>query len=150
MTKKQTDKQRTNRFSVQHKDQVDEFSRALEETVSDSELQSLLREKLKPAKRAGRLPKRNPRPVLELDLHGCTSREAEMKTASFIMRARGEKVWTVRIITGKGLHSEGQPVLPDTVQDVLRTLKKRELVHSWRWERGSREKSGALLVQLAG
>jgi DNA-nicking Smr family endonuclease len=55
----------------------------------------------------------------------------------------------VRIITGKGLHSEGQPVLPDTVEGVLRTLKKENLVKSWRWEKGQKEKSGALIVQLA-
>ena len=108
----------------------------------------MLQEKQKEADAAEFVTNKDFKPTFEIDLHGYTALQAEMRAESFIHLALKQKALAVRIITGKGLHSEGQPVLPDTVEDVLKKLKKENLVKSWRWEKGQKEKSGALIVQL--
>lgn len=92
---------------------------------------------------------RHPRPHVELDLHGCTAAEAERKTTSFIVSSRHRRLKTVRIITGKGLHSDGYAVLPGVVESGLLELKEKKLVLSWHWEGKSRESSGSLIIYLA-
>ena len=89
-----------------------------------------------------------PPPQAELDLHGCTAPEAESKTESFIQTTRGRGLSTVRVITGKGLHSEGRAVLPDVIEAKMRELKERGAIFSYRWDKGDKEKSGALEVFL--
>ncbi len=130
-------------------DKEDDFSKIFKNAELDAELQTLLQEKQKEADATESKTSKDFKPTFEIDLHGYTALQAEMKVGSFIHYALKQKVLAVRIITGKGLHSGGQPVLPDTVEDVLRTLKKENLVKSWRWEKGQKEKSGALIVQLA-
>jgi DNA-nicking Smr family endonuclease len=130
-------------------DKEDDFSKIFKNAELDDELQTLLQEKQKEADAIESKTSKDFKPTFEIDLHGYTALQAEMKVGSFIHYALKQKVLAVRIITGKGLHSGGQPVLPDTVEGVLRTLKKENLVKSWRWEKGQKEKSGALIVQLA-
>lgn len=90
-----------------------------------------------------------PPPQETLDLHGEISVVAERKSLGFIQRAKVGGLLTVRIITGKGLHSPGgKAILPDVVEGVVRSLKKDKLVVDYCWDRKEKIKSGALLVYL--
>jgi len=55
-----------------------------------------------------------------LDLHNFTKREAEKSVLEFLNTAEERGYDLVRIITGKGLHSESGPVLRDFVVELLR------------------------------
>ncbi len=55
-----------------------------------------------------------------LDLHGKTKSEAELELKIFLNRSESEGKSLVRVITGKGLHSENGPVLKNFVRDWLR------------------------------
>ncbi|MFH7319696.1 Smr/MutS family protein [Desulfurivibrio sp. D14AmB] len=65
-----------------------------------------------------------PPPQEELDLHGLTAEEAEKAIRRFVVRCREIRLTTLRIITGKGLHSPGQPVLPGVAEATLEELKR--------------------------
>lgn len=67
---------------------------------------------------------------------------------NFILTARGKGLRTLRVITGKGLHSEGQAVLPHAVEVKVMDLQKKGMVLRYFWEKGVKEKSGALIVYL--
>jgi hypothetical protein len=58
-----------------------------------------------------------------LDLHGDTADEAVRRADRWMRARRDEGEATVRLITGKGLHSGGPPVLPGAIGDLLRTLR---------------------------
>lgn len=61
-----------------------------------------------------------PRIDAELDLHGCRSEEACRELAAFLSDARVNGWKRVRIIVGKGIHSEyGEAVLPNVVKRYL-------------------------------
>ncbi|WP_462268345.1 Smr/MutS family protein [Desulfobacter sp.] len=92
--------------------------------------------------------KRYPPPEADLDLHGFTAIGARIKTQTFISRAHVQGFFTLRIIVGKGLHSEDGPVLPHVVEDLIKEMKNDNLVLSYKWEGGKRSKFGALLVYL--
>ena len=62
--------------------------------------------------------------------------------------AKKEGYFTLRIIVGKGLHSEDGPVLPHVIEDLLKELKKDNIVLSYQWEGGKKSKSGAAIVHL--
>ena len=49
---------------------------------------------------------------------------------------------------GKGLHSEGGPVLPDVVEDLLKEMKKENIVLAYVWEGKKKIKSGSVVVYL--
>lgn len=88
-------------------------------------------------------------PQSQLDLHGLTAEEAETKTRNYLLTQKRKGLTVVRIITGKGLHSPGQGgVLRDLVEQILRDGRKDGLLTSFFWEKRSKEKSGAVLVQL--
>lgn len=56
----------------------------------------------------------------EIDLHGLTKTEAADSLAKFLKDARNKKYDRIRIITGKGLHSEnGMSILNKYVKSVL-------------------------------
>jgi hypothetical protein len=59
-------------------------------------------------------------------------------------------LWTLRIIVGKGLHSENGPVLPDVVEDTLSALQREGVVLAFRWEGRSKRRSGSVIVYLDG
>ncbi|MBU2628970.1 MAG: Smr/MutS family protein, partial [Proteobacteria bacterium] len=92
--------------------------------------------------------KRYPSPEVELDLHGYTTIGAQVKARSFIRTAKHQGFFTIRIIVGKGLHSDLGPVLPDVVEDVLREMKKQDLVIWYEWDKKKKSKSGAVIVYL--
>ncbi len=93
---------------------------------------------------------RYPPPQEELDLHGLTAEEAEEALRRFVGRCRGINLATLRIITGKGLHSPGQPVLPAVAEATLAELQREQSILAFRWEQRRRgRESGALIVYLA-
>lgn len=60
------------------------------------------------------------RVVDELDLHGDTADEAEVRLEMFLDRlARTSAGEVVRVITGRGVGSAGAPVLQGVVRDAL-------------------------------
>jgi hypothetical protein len=77
------------------------------------------------------------------DLHGLTGVEAGRAAAGWIEQqfVAGEPV--VRIITGRGMHSVGSPVLPEVIASLLRDLTGRT-VQSYEREPGG----GAFRVRL--
>lgn len=90
-----------------------------------------------------------PPPQETLDLHGCTAQEAEDRTNFFIAGASRRGLKTLRIITGKGLHSPGgKAVLPDLIEQQLTLLKKEETIAAFQWDKKVKSRSGALLVYL--
>ncbi|MFH1215688.1 MAG: Smr/MutS family protein [Pseudomonadota bacterium] len=84
----------------------------------------------------------------ELDLHGNTCVEAKVKVENFLLTARLRGLKSLRIITGKGLHSQSGPVLPDFVELLFRQMKLDLGVSDYFWENGSKENSGAIIVHL--
>lgn len=84
----------------------------------------------------------------ELDLHGCTCPEAKIRVENFLLTGRLAGRRAVRIITGKGLHSPGHPVLPDFVEDLLQRLEEVGSVRHYHWEQGGKGRSGALICYL--
>lgn len=95
-----------------------------------------------------KLVKNYPAPQSELDLHGETSQSAEFRADNYIRSALSRGLLTLRIIVGKGTHSEFGAVLPDTIEDLLNKLKKEKVVLSFRWEKKVKRKSGAIIVYL--
>lgn len=84
-----------------------------------------------------------------LDLHGEIAAVAERKTVSFIHTGQFQGLKTVRIITGKGLHSPGgKAVLPDVVEAQLILLKHEGDIFNYAWDKKVKAKSGAVLVYL--
>jgi len=120
------------------------FSTLLEASLKDHR-PSLKAPKPMPLKR--RL-KRYPPPEATLDLHGFTAIGAQVKARSFISSAHAQVFFTLRIIVGKGLHSEGGPVLPHVVEDLIKEMKKENIVLSYKWEGVKKSKFGSVLVYL--
>lgn len=59
-------------------------------------------------------------PVAELDLHGYTSAQARPRVRDFLTtHSRASSGSVVHIVTGKGAGSEGAPVLPGLVREML-------------------------------
>jgi DNA-nicking Smr family endonuclease len=92
--------------------------------------------------------KAHPPPQRQLDLHGCTALQAQQRTEAFVHGALHAGLATVRIIVGRGLHSQGRAVLPDAVAEKLAELKGRGQVLTFQWEKHKKSKSGALIVYL--
>lgn len=68
-------------------------------------------------------------PAGELDLHGLTRDEAVAGTRTFLASAVRQGWGVVIIVTGKGLHSAGGPVLRRAVEQLLDG--SRDLVLEW-------------------
>ncbi|MFH7325347.1 Smr/MutS family protein [Desulfurivibrio sp. C05AmB] len=84
----------------------------------------------------------------ELDLHGLKAEEAEKALRRFVEHCLSLRLATLRIITGKGLHSPGPPVLPPVTEAVLQAMKQEKKVLAYRWEKKRSGRSGALIVYL--
>jgi DNA-nicking Smr family endonuclease len=83
-----------------------------------------------------------PRPQRELDLHGFTVPDGMRELEYFIVKAIEHKLRTVRIITGKGLHSKNlKAVMPEATEKRLAELRRENKVMSFR-----REKTGGAFV----
>ncbi len=93
----------------------------------------------------GEQVKHYPKPQRELDLHGKTASEAIREIGHFLQNARYQRIRTVRIITGKGLHSPDlKSVLPEMTEKKLAELKRAGSVLAFKREKGG----GAFLVYL--
>lgn len=125
------------------------FADLLTETNLDEGMVQYLKEK-----QARRVKKKKsirgyPPAQSTLDLHGEIAVVAERKTVSFIHTCGVQGLKTVRIITGKGLHSPGgKAVLPDVVEVQLVILKQDGLIFDFAWDKKVKAKSGAVLVYL--
>ena len=77
-----------------------------------------------------------PGPQRELDLHEQTQEEATFSLRRFIENAVHQRVRTLRVITGKGLHSrDARPVLLELVARELAGYKKSGQVLHFRKEK---------------
>jgi DNA-nicking Smr family endonuclease len=92
--------------------------------------------------------KRYPPPESRLDLHGFTSAGATAKTDSFIRTAYQNGLFTLKIIVGKGIHSDFGAVLPGVIEDLLVKLKNNSIVLHFAWKKKKKGKSGAIIVYL--
>lgn len=75
--------------------------------------------------------------------------DVKRETLRFVRDARKRGLDRVRIVTGKGLHSAGRPVVRPQVQRTLRDLEREGLVTSFRPEKVGRGDEGAWFVRLA-
>jgi len=121
------------------------FSELLEESFKKRKVNSVT--KISPMSVKKRL-KRYPPVEAELDLHGYNTIGAQMRARSFISSCKHKGFFTLRIIVGKGLHSDAGPVLPDVVEDVVREMKKLDQVIFYEWDKKKKTRSGALIVYL--
>jgi hypothetical protein len=64
-----------------------------------------------------------------LDLHGETAESARRRAESWLGEQREEGERLVRIVTGRGRHSVGPPVLPAEIEDLLRSLRGSPVEH---------------------
>jgi len=125
----------------------------IEENFEDLLEESFKKKSSKSVKKSSPMPvkkriKRYPPVEVELDLHGFNAVGAQVKARSFIHSCKQQGYFTLRIIVGKGLHSELGPVLPDVVEDVLKEMKKQDLVIGYDWDKKKKSKSGSVVVYL--
>jgi hypothetical protein len=99
------------------------------------------RRRRSPSRRADPLPLASIYPTL--DLHGATAEEAWRRTECWLAEQRTTGARTVRVVTGKGLHSIGPPVLRGEVEALLRALRST-LVAGYAIEPGG----GAFRIEL--
>ena len=85
-------------------------------------------------------------PAETLDLHGMNARQAETRVRLFFQRhATTSPGRVVHVITGKGTRSEGAPVLPDLVREMLQHDLSR-VVSEWAGLHGG----GGFAARMAG
>jgi DNA-nicking Smr family endonuclease len=140
-------------FGVEKKSESKDFARMFNELQADRRQQRLLQEKKQSVDKpkpltVGERIKDYPAPQAELDLHGYKAPEAEKRTLNFIRDARSRRIRTVRLIVGKGLHSQGKAVLPEVIEKIILQLKRNKWVLGFNWEKKDKRKSGALIVYL--
>lgn len=124
------------------KDPMDEI---LEQFTSWNQVQSALDEEADAENEGAVDFKTFPKPQRELDLHGMTGEEAQQSTRHFLKSAHHQNLQTVRIITGKGLHSkQGKSVLRQVAEGFLADLKQQKMILGFKWEKGK----GSVLVYL--
>lgn len=129
------------------------FHDLLSKNLEGKSKNALLREKKEKTEKPMPVPveqriKRYPGPQEDLDLHGFTAIEADRKTDIFIRSARRRGLFTVKIIVGKGTHSQGRAVLPDVVEDRLAALKNEKEILTFRWEKRLKTQSGSVIAYL--
>ena len=131
--------------AVTHSRETDNFAQLLEDYLKTRPLSPLKKSDPVPVKK--RL-KRYPDVQVELDLHGFTAAIAQIRASSFLHSCKIQGLFTVRIIVGKGIHSDHGPILPDVVEDVVLQMKHRDIVLWYEWEHKKKSRSGALIVYL--
>ena len=77
-----------------------------------------------------------------IDLHGLLKDEALRKVETVVKEMRARKITKLRIITGKGKHSQEEPVIPQAVDSLLLTLKRSSFIRHMRWENRTVKGSG--------
>lgn len=128
----------------QNEDQED-FATLLKESFAKP---GASKKKSKPDMPLNKRLKRYPPVETDLDLHGFTAIGAQVRAKSFISSCKQQGFFTVRIIVGRGLHSELGPVLPDVVEEVAKEMKQKGIILSYKWEKKKKVRSGALIVYL--
>lgn len=78
-----------------------------------------------------------------LDLHGQTADEARRQTERWLEQRAAEGIRTVRVITGRGRHSPGPPVLRGEIESLLQLLTDGVVVAFW-----SDASGGAFQIEL--
>lgn len=91
---------------------------------------------------------RYPLPELTLDLHGFTFIQAKLKLENFILSSFKEGYFTLKIITGKGKHSEFGAVIPQLTEDLVKEMINEKKVLAYKWENISMKASGSMVVYL--
>ena len=140
--------------SIDEKEPEKSFSEMVEESFLDRSNLNMIKEKIAASSedmQSNESIKLNayPDPQDEIDLHGLTSEEAELKTDFFIRGSKIKGLSTISIIVGKGIHSQGKAVLPDIVERKIIDLKREGQIFTFKWERGKKYKSGAVIVYLS-
>ena len=84
-------------------------------------------------------------PDAEVDLHGMTSSRARGVARNFLFTEQRKKSGAVvRIITGRGTHSAGEPILRPLVESLLTGGTVDIAVNRWEWATDG----GSCLVEL--
>lgn len=89
--------------------------------------------------------------VPELDFHGRPGLEAKVvhrEVVAFLARCRKEGISRVRIVTGKGIHSRGAPLVKPQVERTLKRLLAAGEVRMFHGERLDAGGDGAIRVDL--
>ncbi|MDA3916809.1 MAG: Smr/MutS family protein [Deltaproteobacteria bacterium] len=123
----------------------EDFAAMLEESFKIRKSKLIGKPKPTPLKK--RL-KRYPGVELELDLHGYNAIGAQLKLRSFLQSCKYQGYFTLRIIVGRGLHSENGAVLPDIVEDELKEMKKQNIIIWYEWDRKQKRNAGSIIVYL--
>ena len=129
------------------------FDELLEESLTNKSSHALIKQKIAASSEKTSLSKSSklidyPEPQDEIDLHGLRGDEAELKADFFIRDSKARGLVTIKIIVGKGTHSEGRAVLPDIVESKIIDLKREGQIHTFKWEKGKKLKSGAVIIYL--
>ncbi len=122
----------------------DNLEELMEEFASEEAIASAKHEKALPEieESVEILVRDYPKPQRELDLHGFTVPEALLETEYFVQRSIAHKLRTVRVITGRGLHSKNMvSVLPGEIEKKLAELKRSHHILAFK-----KEKSGGAFV----
>lgn len=61
------------------------------------------------------------KPEARIDLHGLKAAEAEASLAAFLEAASRRGLEKILVVTGKGIHSQGEPVLGKVARRVIET-----------------------------
>ena len=123
----------------------------MEESFSKDNIRSVLSEKQnginddKHPKKGQR--ENNQKPQSELDLHGYTGQEAKKEVQYFIESSFRKGLKVVRIITGRGVHSDiGKLILPSVTEDKLNELKRKNFVVNYKWDNYHNTRGGSVIV----
>jgi DNA-nicking Smr family endonuclease len=141
--------------AIEEENETDEsFDELLEESLSDKSSHTLIKEKIAASSEKVKLSNNSklinyPESQGEIDLHGLKGDEAGLKADFFIRDSKAKGLVTIRIIVGKGTHSEGRAVLPDIIEGKIIDLKREGQVHTFKWEKGKKLKSGAVIIYLS-
>ena len=111
----------------------DAFDELMDEFTNPEAIQDALREKDSSEEEAerpiGERVKDYPLPQRSYDCHGMTGPEAVSKVDHWVRSAIYNRIRTIQIITGKGLHSANQEaVLPKAVGEKLQAMRHEGLI----------------------
>lgn len=91
------------------------------------------------------------RAQVELDFHDegrITPQEVKKKTIRFLEQAKKKGHKKARIVTGKGLHSKGAPVVKPQVRRTLVELEGQGVIHAFYPESAQHGGEGAFVIDL--
>ena len=119
----------------------EDLDELLELYASESDVEEAAREKEQAEEvfeEVGVQVKDYPVPQREIDLHGQTGAEAMRELENFLDRSIAQRILTVRVITGKGLHSKHMiSVLPELTEKKLAELRRDGKVLTFKREKSA-------------